>query len=328
MLVLGDAGIGKSTLIRETASRLDGWQVLRAGGVEFESELPYSALHQLCAPVLDYRAGLPVPQRERARRGVRAARRCQADPDACRAGRPGPAECRRPAQAGVLRGRRRAVDRRRLAAGTGLRRGTRGGGAGRDGVRCPRRRLGVGARSPTRLTLTGLSDSGSPYPAAISGTLRPRGSDRATDPRRGEPAIRLPWWSSPATPDRSVCRRDAGHRAVEPRFARRFLRLPALTRSVLALAAAEPTGDLVLLRRAMAIQGLDAVDLTAAEESGLLVTGPRVYFRHPLARSAVYRSTGAGMRRQVHAALRRRYRRRRGSRPSRLAPGERDHRPG
>jgi hypothetical protein len=46
MLVVGEAGIGKSTLVEAAVESLDGWRVLRASGVEFESELPYAALRR------------------------------------------------------------------------------------------------------------------------------------------------------------------------------------------------------------------------------------------------------------------------------------------
>src|SRR5204863_6227798 len=90
--------------------------------------------------------------------------------------------------------------------------------------------------------------------------------------------------------------------ALEAQFTRRILRLPAGTRSALVLAAAEPLGDIMLLRRALTVLGLDAADLTPAEEDGLVVAGPRLRFRHPLARSAAYRSADAKTRPQIQAA--------------------------
>ncbi|WP_410816297.1 AAA family ATPase [Micromonospora sp. 050-3] len=302
MLVLGDAGIGKSTLIGAAASRLDGWRVLRAGGVEFESELPYSALHQLCAPVLDHRAGLPVPQRSAldAVFGLQAG----ATPTPMLVGL---------AVLGLLSavGRRRPVfcvvddvqwidsGSRQVLAFVAARVAAERVAmvfAGRDAASVS----GLG-RLPA-LTLTGLNDSES---LTLLRYRAPFGHEAAIVQRilaeaAGNP-LALVEFARDAGP--FGLPGDAGHRAVEHRFVSRFLRLPAPTRSVLALAAAEPTGDLVLLRRAMAIQGLDAVDLAAAEDSGLLVAGPRVHFRHPLARSAVYLSTGAGARRQAHASL-------------------------
>src|SRR6202035_766988 len=46
-----------------------------------------------------------------------------------------------------------------------------------------------------------------------------------------------------------------------------------------------------------------AVTGVAAETAGLLAFGERVTFRHPLVRSAVYRSAAAQERRAVHLAL-------------------------
>src|SRR5205807_1238757 len=47
--------------------------------------------------------------------------------------------------------------------------------------------------------------------------------------------------------------------------------------------------------------GVEAAD--AAESEGLLELGGRVTFRHPLVRSAIYRSASPQERRQVHGAL-------------------------
>ena len=68
------------------------------------------------------------------------------------------------------------------------------------------------------------------------------------------------------------------------------------------LAAAEPVGDPLLLWRAAERLGI-AVSAVDAETDGLLAIGERVTFRHPLVRSAVYRSAAAQERRAVHLAL-------------------------
>ena len=59
---------------------------------------------------------------------------------------------------------------------------------------------------------------------------------------------------------------------------------------LLLVAAAEPVGDPVLLWRAAERLGIGTQAATPAAEAGLLEFGARVLFRHPLVRSAVYRS--------------------------------------
>ena len=63
LVIRGEAGIGKSALLFEAAST-DQFQVLRARGLETESEIPFSGLHDLLAPILDARSQLPNPQAE------------------------------------------------------------------------------------------------------------------------------------------------------------------------------------------------------------------------------------------------------------------------
>jgi DNA-binding CsgD family transcriptional regulator len=90
---------------------------------------------------------------------------------------------------------------------------------------------------------------------------------------------------------------------IEESFTRRVATLPDDARRLLLLAAAEPVGDPVLLSRAAAELAIEpgAADHTTSE--GLLAIGERVIFRHPLVRSAVYRSATADDRRGVHVAL-------------------------
>ncbi|MCX4976809.1 AAA family ATPase [Streptomyces sp. NBC_00620] len=66
LLMLGDPGIGKSSLLHEAESRgrARGFRILRLVGVECEAALPFEGLHQLVGPVLDQVALLPRHQRE------------------------------------------------------------------------------------------------------------------------------------------------------------------------------------------------------------------------------------------------------------------------
>ena len=77
---------------------------------------------------------------------------------------------------------------------------------------------------------------------------------------------------------------------IEESFQQRIEALPAESRRLLLLAAAEPVGDLVLFRRAAERIGLSDDALEPAEAEGLLEFGAPVHFRHPLVRSAVYRA--------------------------------------
>jgi DNA-binding CsgD family transcriptional regulator len=90
---------------------------------------------------------------------------------------------------------------------------------------------------------------------------------------------------------------------VEESFSRRLEALPAETRLLILVAAAEPVGDPVLLRRAAAQLGLSAEAADDAESAGLLEIRERCTFRHPLVRSASYRSAAPSDRRVAHAAL-------------------------
>ncbi len=88
---------------------------------------------------------------------------------------------------------------------------------------------------------------------------------------------------------------------IEDSYIRRLEILPDDARLLLLLAAAEPVGDPLLLRRASQRIGIDDAAVDATE--GLLELGTRVTFRHPLVRSAVYRSADAAQRRAAHLAL-------------------------
>src|SRR3954453_4428257 len=62
LLIRGEAGIGKTALIRYTARQAAGFRVAEIAGVEAEMELPFAGLHRLCAPMLAQLDALPAPQ--------------------------------------------------------------------------------------------------------------------------------------------------------------------------------------------------------------------------------------------------------------------------
>ena len=90
---------------------------------------------------------------------------------------------------------------------------------------------------------------------------------------------------------------------IEDRFLDRLVTLPADTRRLLLVAAADPTGEPALVWRAAARLGLSDAALGPLAGADLIEIGARVRFRHPLARSAVYRAAAPDERRRVRAAL-------------------------
>ena len=267
----------------------------RAAGVQSEMELAFAGLHQLCAPMLNHLDRLPVPQRE----ALRTAFGLSAGPPPDRflvglavlsllsevAGER-PLICvvddeqwldRASAQALGFAARRLAADPVGLVfaarvpgeelAGlpelpvAGLRRRRRAGPAGLGAGRAAGR---AGPR-PDR-----GRDAGQSAGAA--------GAAARADARRS-------WRAGSACPARRRCR--AGSRTS---FRRQLDALPAATRRLLQLAAADPSGDPALVWRAAGGWASRSEAAAPAVEAGLVEFGVRVRFRHPLVRSAAYRS--------------------------------------
>ena len=90
---------------------------------------------------------------------------------------------------------------------------------------------------------------------------------------------------------------------IEESFRRRLDALPAETRRLLQLAAADPVGEPLLVWRAAERLAIGTEAATPAAEAGLLEFGARVRFRHPLVRSAAYRSASVQERQDAHRAL-------------------------
>src|SRR6202035_3991455 len=90
---------------------------------------------------------------------------------------------------------------------------------------------------------------------------------------------------------------------IEQSFAERLAPLPAATRLLLLVAAAEPVGDPVLVWRAAAALGIGPDAAVPVADAGLVDFGAQVRFGHPLLRSGVKAAASPQERHRVHRAL-------------------------
>jgi DNA-binding CsgD family transcriptional regulator len=313
LVVHGEPGVGKTALLEHVlggpAGRVPGARNLYAGGVEFEMELAYAALHQLCLPLLDRLDRLPEPQRTALE--VAFGHGSGRAPDRfgvalavlgllSEAAGDGPLICvvddaqwldRASAQALAFVARR--IEAEPIAMAFGLR--ERGGVPELDGL--------------PGLHLTGLSDAPSRalLASGVHAPLDDRVRERILAEADGNPLalLELPRGMGPAqlaggfglpTPAPLSSR-------IERSFHERVAQLPASTRLLLLLAAAEPLGDAGRLWRAADLLGIDADAGAPAEAAGLIELGGRSRFRHPLVRAAVYLAASPADRRRAHRAL-------------------------
>ncbi|WP_454048848.1 AAA family ATPase [Cellulomonas sp. Marseille-Q8402] len=92
-------------------------------------------------------------------------------------------------------------------------------------------------------------------------------------------------------------------RHLEAHYARLVGATAPATRAWLLVAAADSTGNITLIEAACRALGVATDAAAGAEESGLVVLAPTTRFRHPLVRAASYASATGQQRRAAHAAL-------------------------
>jgi DNA-binding CsgD family transcriptional regulator len=309
VLLRGEAGIGKTSLLDYVEASAVGFRVARAAGVESEMELAYAGLQQLCAPFLDRFDRLPSPQRDAL--GTAFGLTTGERPDRFLVGlavlnllaelaEEQPLVClvddaqwldRVSAQTVAFVARRLLAER--IAVVIAFREDSDG----------------LGFAGLTELTIGGLSEaeSGKLLDSVIKGPIDRRVRARIVAETRGNPLalLELPRAWTTAELAEGFEQLDAMTLAgrLEQGFLHRLHALPAETRRLLLVAAAEPLGDPTLLWSAAETMGLSPDLVTAAESTGLIEFGTRIRFRHPLVRAAAYRSASIEERKRAHRAL-------------------------
>ena len=143
--------------------------------------------------------------------------------------------------------------------------------------------------------------------SAFTGPLDARVRDQIVTETRGNPLalLELPQGVTPAELAGGFALPGALPLSgrIEESFRRRLGALPVETRRLLQLAAADPVGEPSLLWHAAERLAIGSEAAAPAVEAGLIVFGARVQFRHPLVRSAAYRSASLQERQEVHGAL-------------------------
>src|SRR3954452_4744782 len=62
LALVGEAGIGKTSLLDFAAGCAQGMRILRARGVASEAQIPFAGLFELLRPALDHLDAIPIPQ--------------------------------------------------------------------------------------------------------------------------------------------------------------------------------------------------------------------------------------------------------------------------
>jgi DNA-binding CsgD family transcriptional regulator len=309
LVLRGEAGVGKTALLEYLQRRASGCRIARAAGVESEMELPFAGLHQLCAPMLHRLGRLPGPQGDAL--GAAFGLRDGDAPDRFLVGlavlsllsdvaEEHPLICvlddaqwldRASAQAFAF------ATRRLMAESVAVVFAVRESSNDQDLTGLP------------ELQIHGLADRDARalLESVLAGPLDERVRDRFVAETRGNPLalVELPRGLTPAQLAGGFALPGAIPLSgrIEASFQRRLDALPADTRRLLQLAAADPAGDPVLLWRAARRLAIGNQAAGPAAEAGLLEVGARVLFRHPLVRSAAYRSASLPDRQAVHRAL-------------------------
>jgi DNA-binding CsgD family transcriptional regulator len=307
LVLSGEAGVGKSVLLDYVAGHASGCRVVRTTGVQSEMELAFAGLQQLCKPLLDHLDRLPGPQCEALH--IAFGLSAGAAPDRFLVGL---------AVLGLLSDAAEEQPLLCLVDDEHWLDDASAQALGFAARRLDAESVGlvVAARQPSghmaglpELVIEGLRDDDARalLDSVLTGPLDSRVRDRIVAETRGNPLalLELPRGLTPAELAGGFGFAGAAPVSgrVEDSFRRRVRALPDQSRRLLLVAAADPTGDPGLVWRAAGLLGIGAEAAAPATEAGLVEFGAWVAFRHPLVRTAVYRSASPLQRQDVHRAL-------------------------
>jgi DNA-binding CsgD family transcriptional regulator len=308
LVLHGDAGIGKTSLLDLAVANAGDFEVARIDGFESERDLAFAGVHRLLAPFLGGVVRLPAPQRA----GLEAAfglvpgeppnrflvglgtlsllaevasvrpLLCVVDDAHC-------IDDESLAVLGFVARRLRAERIAMLFASRGQHDCTP-----LEGI-------------PTRLIEGLVDDDAHELLRRVAGGLDVAVAQRVVTESLGSPMALVEigrgltkhdvlsdeLWSGPL---------PLGGR-LEAHFRRQVEALPAQTQGVLLIAAAEPSGDRALIESAASALGLAPDAAESAEAANVIVRSEAVRFRHPLVRSAVYSGATIIDRRRAHQVL-------------------------
>jgi DNA-binding CsgD family transcriptional regulator len=310
LVVHGEAGVGKTALLDYAVEAGRGFRAARTLGVEAEMELPFAAVQQLCSPFFELMALLPQPQHDalgvafgliggpahpapnRFLVGLAVlgllAEAAEEQPLLCVVD---DAQWLDSASARALA----FVARRLLAEKIALVFATRELGDALAGL--PELHAHPLGRRAARALLESVLPARLDEPVLERIVAETHGNPLALLelPRGLSPTELAGGFGLPATVPLSA--------SIEEGYTRRLARLSDDARRLLLVAAADPVGDPALVWRAAERLGIPASAAHTVESEELLALSPRVVFRHPLVRSAVYERAGLNERREVHRAL-------------------------
>ncbi|MGB3486130.1 MAG: AAA family ATPase [Mycobacterium sp.] len=309
LVIHGDAGIGKTALLADVLATASDVHAIQISGAESEMELAYAGVQQLCASLLGRIDRLPDPQKNAIR--VALGLRDGDAPDRFLVGLAvltllGDAGAERPTvciiddaqwvdRASLLT--LAFVARRLLADPVVMIFAARNPGGEPELAGLPELHLGGIADSDARALLSTV------MPGRLDETTRENIlAEAAGNPlallelNRALAPAQLAGGYGLATAKPLATR-------IERSFDLRLRELPSQTKTLLLLAAADPTGEPAWLWAAAGQLGISADATVPAERAGLITVESRLRFRHPLVRSAVYRNASLSERQQAHAAL-------------------------
>ncbi|MEY9858877.1 DNA-binding CsgD family transcriptional regulator [Catenulispora sp. GAS73] len=309
LVLRGEAGIGKSALLDHLAAQAGQMRVVRAAGVEAETDFAYSALQSLCAPLLSHIDRLPPVQQValRVAFGLSAGN----PPEMLLVGLAvlglfSEAAAESPLLCLVDDAQWLDLMSQRILTFVGRRLD-----AESVALVFAERILddGTGVTGLPELPVRGLADAearallDSALPAPVDDRVR----DRIIAETGGNPLALLELPRALTSAELAFGFGGLGvaplATRVEAGFRRRIDTLAADTRTLLLAAAVEPVGDGPLLWRAVKLLGIEPEAAAPAEAAGLITMGAPVRFRHPLVRSAVWRDADTATLRAVHSAL-------------------------